>query len=63
MSPLSLGAQGELRCGRAAWPKPPTLRRSAPLHTQEHCLFLKQLSDAVRFREQLGYAFEQAGLG
>ena len=26
---------------------------------QEHCLFLKQLSDAVTFREQLGYAFEQ----
>jgi len=29
---------------------------------KEHCLFLKQLSDAVRFREQLGYAFEQASL-
>ena len=29
---------------------------------KEHCLFLKQLSDAVRFREQLGYAFEQARL-
>ena len=39
---------------------PPTL---PPLHPpQEHCLFLKQLSDAVRFREQLGYAFEQASL-
>jgi len=29
---------------------------------KEHCLFLKQLNDAIRFREQLGYAFEQASL-
>mmetsp|Transcript_38110 Transcript_38110/g.81214 ORF Transcript_38110/g.81214 Transcript_38110/m.81214 type:complete len:576 (-) Transcript_38110:298-2025(-) len=29
---------------------------------KEHCLFLKQLSDAIAFREQLGYAFEQASL-
>ena len=29
---------------------------------KEHCLFLKQLSDALKFREQLGYAFEQASL-
>lgn len=29
---------------------------------KENCLFLKQLSDAIRFREQLGYAFEQASL-
>jgi len=29
---------------------------------KEHCLFLKQLSDAIKFREQLGYAFEQASL-
>lgn len=29
---------------------------------REHCLFLKQLSDAMRFREQLGNAFERASL-
>jgi len=29
---------------------------------KEHCLFLKQLADALKFREQLGYAFEQASL-
>jgi len=29
---------------------------------KEHCLFMKQLSDAIAFREQLGYAFEQASL-
>jgi len=30
---------------------------------KEHCLFMKQLSDAIAFREQLGYAFEQASSG
>ena len=29
---------------------------------KENCLFMKQLSDAIRFREQLGYAFERASL-
>lgn len=29
---------------------------------REHCLFLKQLSDALRFREQLGVSFERASL-
>lgn len=29
---------------------------------KENCLFLKQLNDAIKFREQLGYAFEQASL-
>ena len=27
---------------------------------KEHCLFMKQLSDALRYRDQLSYAFEQA---
>ena len=29
---------------------------------KEYCLFMKQISDAVLFRQRLGFAFEQASL-
>lgn len=38
------------------------MNRVPDLVLQEHCLFLKQLSDAMRFREQLGNAFERTSL-